>query len=64
MTAQFRLHVLAVLLLLAAVWLPSLAEVAGLVFSASCAWLAWNLTLAMNSYRRFRDQIRASVLRC
>ncbi|MBI5107427.1 MAG: hypothetical protein HZA62_01640 [Rhodocyclales bacterium] len=64
MTAQFRLHVLAVLLLLAAVWLPSLAEVAGLVFSASCAWLAWNLTLAMRSYRRFRDQIRASVLRC
>ena len=64
MTAQFRLHVLAVLLLLATVWLPSLAVVAGLVFSASCAWLAWNLTLAMNSYRRFRDQIRASVLRC
>ena len=64
MTAQFRLHVLAVLLLLATVWLPSLAVVAGLVFSASCAWLAWNLMLAMNSYRRFRDQIRASVLRC
>ncbi len=64
MTAQFRMHVLAVLLLLAAVWLPSLAEVAGLVFSVSCAWLAWNLTLALNSYRRFRDQIRASVLRC
>jgi hypothetical protein len=64
MTAQFRLHVMAVLLLPAAVWLPSLAEVAGLVFSVSCAWLAWNLTLAMNNYRRFRDQIRASALRC
>lgn len=62
MTAQFRLHVLAVLLLLAAVWLPTLARVAGFVFAASCAWLGWNLILAVNNYRRFRDQIRASVL--
>ncbi len=64
MTVQFRLHVLALVLLLAAVWLPALARVAGLFFAASCFWLGWNLILAMNSYRRFRDQIRASVSRC
>lgn len=64
MTAQFRLHVLAVLLLLAAVWLPSLARLAGIVFAVSCAWLGWNLALALQNYRRFRDQIRAGVLHC
>ncbi len=64
MTAQFRLHVLALLLLLASVWLPSLVRAAGIVFAASCFWLGWNLISAVNSYRRFRDQIRASVLRC
>ena len=63
MTGQFRLHVLALLLLLGAVWLPLLAPLSGLVFAASCAWLGGNLILAMKSYHRFRDQIRASVLR-
>ena len=63
MTAQFRLHVLALLMLLAAVWVPTLTRVAGLLFAASCVWLGWNLILALSSYRRFRDQIRASVLR-
>jgi len=64
MTGQFRLHVLALLLLLTSVWLPALAMLAGLAFAVSCAWLGWNLVHAMNSYRRFRDQIRASVARC
>jgi hypothetical protein len=64
MTIQFRLHVLALGLLLAAVWLPALGRVAGLLFAASSALLGWNLILAMNNYRRFRDQIRASVSRC
>ena len=63
MTGQLRLHVLALLLLLAAVWLPSLARCAGIAFAASCAWLGWNLIGAVLRYRRFRDQIRASVLR-
>lgn len=62
MTGQFRLHVLAVALLLAAVWLPALARPAGLAFAASCAWLGVNVILALKNYRRFRDQIRASVL--
>lgn len=64
MTGQFRLHVLSLLLLLASVWLPGLATVAGLAFAASCTWLGGNLVHALNSYRRFRDQIRASVARC
>ena len=64
MTAQFRLHVLALLLLLASVWLPSLVRAAGIMFAGSCVWLGWNLISAVNSYRRFRDQIRANVLRC
>lgn len=64
MTAQFRLHVLALSLLLAAVWLPPLARVAGLFFAASCVWLGWNVLLALNSFRRFRDQILAGASRC
>ncbi len=62
MTGQFRLHLLAVLMLLASVWLPVLARPAGLVFAASCAWLGLNVIQALKSYHRFRDQIRASVL--
>jgi hypothetical protein len=63
MTGQFRLHVLA---LADCCWrrygcLP-LARPAGLAFAASCAWLGWNLIQALKNYRRFRDQIRASVL--
>jgi hypothetical protein len=63
MTGQLRLHVLALALLLAAVWLPSLARLAGVAFACSCAWLGWNLIGAVMRYRRFTDQIRASVLR-
>ena len=62
MTGQLRLHVLAVLLLLAAVWQPALTRLAGLVLAASFAWLGWNLVGAIRRYQRFRDQIRAAAL--
>jgi len=61
MTGQLRLHVLAVTLLLAAVWVPGLARLAGVVFAASCAWLGCNLLAAVGRYRNFRDQIRAAA---
>ena len=63
MTGQLRLHVLAVLLLLVAVWQPGLARLAGIAFAASCAWLGWNLVGAARRYRSFRDQIREVALR-
>ena len=62
MTGQLRLHVLALLLLLAAVWQPGLARLAGVAFAASSAWLGWNLIGAVRRYRTFRDQIRAIAL--
>jgi hypothetical protein len=62
MTGQLRLHVLALLLLLAAVWLPGLARLAGVAFAASSAWLGWNLISAVGRYQTFRDQIRAVAL--
>ncbi len=63
MIGQLRLHVLAVLLLLVAVWQPGLARLAGIAFAASCAWLGWNLIGAASRYRSFRDQIREAALR-
>jgi hypothetical protein len=62
MTGQLRLHVLALLLLLVAVWLPGLARLAGVAFAASSVWLGWNLISAVQRYQAFRDQIRAAVL--
>lgn len=62
MTGQLRLHVLALLLLLAAVWMPGLARLAGVAFAASSAWLGWNLISAIQRYQTFRDQIRAVAL--
>jgi hypothetical protein len=62
MTGQLRLHVLALLLLLAAVWLPGLTRLAGVAFAASSAWLGWNLIGAVQRYQTFRDQIRAVAL--
>ncbi|BAO28656.1 hypothetical protein [Sulfuritalea hydrogenivorans] len=62
MTGQLRLHVLALVLLLAAVWLPGLTRLAGVAFAASFAWLGWNLLGAIRRYRTFRDQIRATAL--
>jgi hypothetical protein len=61
MTGQMRLHVLAVALLLAAIWQPGLMRLAGLAYAASSAWLGWNLLGAVRRYRGFRDQIRAAA---
>lgn len=61
MRRQFQLHLAALILLLAAVWLPVLARPAGLLFAVSCAWLGWNLLGAVNVYLRFRNRIRAGV---
>jgi hypothetical protein len=61
MTGQLRLHVLAVVLLLAAVWQPGLARLAGLALAASFAWLGWNLIGSVRRYQGFRDQIRAAA---
>lgn len=62
MTGQLRLHVLALLLLLAAVLQPGLSRLAGVAFAASCAWLGWNLVAAVRRYVNFRDRIRATGL--
>lgn len=62
MTGQLRLHVLAVGLLLAAVWLPGLSRLAGFALACSMAWLGLNLAGAVGRYRHFRDQIRAAGL--
>lgn len=57
MIGQLRLHVLALCLLLAAVWEPGLARLAGVAFAASCAWLGRNLIVAIRNYQIFRDQL-------
>jgi hypothetical protein len=62
MTGQLRLHVLAVVLLLAAVWQPGMTRLAGGVVAASFAWLGWNLVGAVRRYQSFRDRIRAAAL--
>lgn len=62
MTGQLRLHVLAVVLLLAAVWLPGLTRLAGVTLAVSFAWMGWNLAGAVRRYQSFRDQIRAAAL--
>ncbi|MBE0613627.1 MAG: hypothetical protein IH604_08175 [Burkholderiales bacterium] len=60
MRGQMRLHFAALLLLLAAVLWPAVARPAGLIFTASCLWLEWNLVGAARVYARFRDKIRAA----
>lgn len=62
MTGQLRLHVLALALLLAAVWVPGMSRLAGVALAASCTWLGGNLIGAVLRYRSFRDQIRAAAL--
>lgn len=61
MRGQFRLHLAAFALLLAAVWLPALARPAGLLFALSNAWFGWNLVGAVRVYLRFRNRIRAGA---
>jgi hypothetical protein len=61
MTGQLRMHLLALGLLLAAVWLPVLARPAGLALAASFAWLGWNLVGAARRYRSLRARLLAAV---
>jgi len=49
---QFRLHLAALLCLLAAPFLPPLALPGGLLLSASAAWLGWNLRRAVRLYQQ------------
>lgn len=61
MRGQLHLHLAALALLLAAVWLPVLARPAGLLFALSSAWLGWNLFGAVRVYVRFKNRIRATA---
>lgn len=58
---QFHAHLLALLLLLAAVWFPGLARVAGVAFMFDCAWLGINLIGAVRVYLRFKSRIPAGA---
>lgn len=57
MRRQFQAHLLALGLLLLAVWVPQLARPAGLAFAVDCAWLGLNLLGAVRVYRRFRRDL-------
>ena len=61
MRHQFYLHLAALAFLLAAVWVPSLARPAGLVFALACAWLGVNLAGALRAYLHFKNRIRAAA---
>ena len=61
MRGQLYVHLLALVLLLAAVWLPLLGRLAGAMFALDCAWLGANLLNAMLAYRRFRRRIPVSA---
>ena len=52
MTRQFRLHLLSLLVALAAVFLPVLVRPAGLLLAASALYLEWNLLGVARIYRR------------
>lgn len=56
---QFYAHLLALGVLLLAVWIPALGRIAGVLFAVDCAWLGVNLLNAMRAYRRFRRRIPA-----
>lgn len=58
MRRQYYAHLLALGLLLAAVWLPVLARPAGLAFALSCAWLGLNLAGAVRVYLRFKAKFQ------
>lgn len=61
MARQMLLHFAALAAFLAAVAIPELVRLAGLLFAASCAWLGWNLVGGVRVYLRFRDRIRAAA---
>ncbi len=56
---QFKLHVLALLLLVAAsIWPPLFTHVAALAFTASAATLGWNIAIATRLYLNVKKQIQ------
>ena len=55
MRGQFRLHLVAIFMLVAAVIVPSLAMPAGVLFAASCVWLELNLVRALLVYQRAKQ---------
>jgi hypothetical protein len=61
MRRQYYAHFAALSLLLASVWIPELARLAGLALAVDCAWLGFNLLSAVRAYRGFRDRIRAAA---
>jgi len=61
MRRQYYWHLVALALLLSAVWLPLLARPAGLAFAVDCGWLGVNLVRAVRGYVRFRNRIRAAA---
>jgi hypothetical protein len=58
---QYRSHLVALGLLLLAVWVPEVARVAGLALGIALAWLCLNLVRAVRAYLRFKDRIRAAA---
>ncbi len=63
MFMQFRLHLAALVLLLAAVALPVLVYPAGLALAASCLWLERNLVTGTRNFIRFGEELKAAVAR-
>ncbi len=61
MMMQFRLHLAALILLLAAVPLPWLVYPGGVALIASCVWLEWNLVVATRNYARFSSELAARL---
>jgi hypothetical protein len=57
MRMQYRLYLLALVLLLAAVAVPLLIYPAALALIASCVWLEWNLVVATRMYARVNREL-------
>lgn len=57
MKMQFRLHLAALVLLLAAVAVPLLIYPAALALIASCVWLEWNLIVATRVFARVNREL-------
>ncbi len=61
MNGQWWSYLLALALLVASTGLPLLAPAAGLAFAASCAWLEWNLTMAVRKHFSLTGPMRATA---
>ena len=57
MMMQFKLHLVALVLLLGAVPLPWLVYPGGVALIASCTWLEWNLIVATRNFARFSREL-------